>query len=388
MLHAISSFDDAVLDHSAGAVVQGLTSCIASSGPLRSEITNSPDFWSILQRLHQHKTEAAAVFEILQKMASAQPSAITADNYESTVALAHDFAAAGSIGSLQEQRRDLAARRGRPIKPNRGEESSVVGRAVQAINIIYQLTGRIRPLIEQSHLERREAWAAYWSPIFRALTSQCVNPCREVRFRALSALQRALLSEDLASEEHTEWTAIFGEVLFPLIIRLLKPEVYQIDPAGMGETRVQAATLVCKIFLRYLDHLVECRQMLDVWLRILDLLERMMGSGAGSRDGEALAEAVPESLKNILLVMAGGEYLRVPGPGAEGDVIWTESKKRLDRFLPGLLDSLFPVAPEEPEEPEGPVTKATTAAGGGEAGGGTSPNGSAPSSTASMEARR
>jgi len=68
-------------------------------------------------------------------------------------------------------------------------------------------------------------------------------------------------------------------VLFPLITTLLKPEVYQSDSRGMSETRVQAATLLCKIFLHYLVLLSEWEGMLDLWLRILDIMDRLMNSG-------------------------------------------------------------------------------------------------------------
>jgi golgi-specific brefeldin A-resistance guanine nucleotide exchange factor 1 len=87
------------------------------------------------------------------------------------------------------------------------------------------------------------------------------------------------LSNDLASADHKEWTAIFGEVLFPLINQLLKPEVYQSDPVGMNGTRVQAATLLCKIFLHYLVILSQWPGMVDLWLRILDIMDRLMNSG-------------------------------------------------------------------------------------------------------------
>jgi golgi-specific brefeldin A-resistance guanine nucleotide exchange factor 1 len=110
---------------------------------------------------------------------------------------------------------------------------------------------------------------------------QCINPCREIRHHALSTLQRTLLSLDLALDDQKEWTAIFDEVLFPLVLRLLKPEVYHSDPIGMSETRVQAATLVCKIFLRYLDQLPTRDGLLQLWLKILDILDRMMNSGQG-----------------------------------------------------------------------------------------------------------
>jgi brefeldin A-resistance guanine nucleotide exchange factor 1 len=158
---------------------------------------------------------------------------------------------------------------------------AAVCRGVKAITMIYSLTNRIPDMMQQSHLESKDAWAAYWSPIFGALTHQCTNPCREIRHQAFSSLQRTLLSDELTSGEHEEWTAIFGEVLFPLIVKLLKPEVYQTDPVGMGETRVQAATLLCRIFLHYLVRLSQWDGMLDLWLKILDIMDRLMNSGQG-----------------------------------------------------------------------------------------------------------
>ena len=111
----------------------------------------------------------------------------------------------------------------------------------------------------------------------------------------------------------------------------------------MGDTRIQASNLLCKIFLRYLDELAKCGQMLDVWLKILDVLDRMMNSG----QGDALEEAVPESLKNIILVMGGAGYLSRPSENLENEKMWIETKKKLDRFLPDLFSELFPETKSE-----------------------------------------
>lgn len=184
----------------------------------------------------------------------------------------------------------------------------------------------------------------YWSPIFEALCAQCLNPCRQIRHQAFISLQNSLLSPELASPDHQEWTAIFGEVLFPLITRLLRPEVYQTDPVGMSETRVQASRLLCNIFLHYLVLLSEWDGMLDLWLKILDIMDRLMNSG----QGDNLEEAVPESLKNILLVMADGGFLIPPKRGEKPSQLWTETSKKVDRFLPGLVPELFPEAAVAP----------------------------------------
>ena len=86
-------------------------------------------------------------------------------------------------------------------------------------------------------------------------------------------------------------------------------------------------------------------------------MERLVKSGApaggASRNGpnahaaEALEEAIPESVKNIVLVMASAGYL-VPTP-KEGDdgrsamqkTLWEGSRARLERFLPGLVGEVF-----------------------------------------------
>ncbi|CAP95598.1 Pc21g07010 [Penicillium rubens Wisconsin 54-1255] len=347
VLHAISGFDQDILETVAVATVKGLARCIAHTGRLRNEITISPDFWSILQRLHQHEAVASLVFELLQSIVESMPDIITADNYEFVVSLANDFVSAGRVGSIEERHRDAQARRNKGVKQSKSSENQVVTRGVKAIGLIYHLTGRVPALIKQSHLEENEAWAAYWSPIFQSLTSQCINPCRDIRHHAISTLQRSLLSAELISSDDKEWTSIFDEVLFPLVLLLLKPEVYHSDPVGMSETRFQAATLVCKIFLRFLDQLPNRTGMLPLWLRILDILDRMMNSG----QGDSLAEAVPESLKNILLVMADGGYLVPPSQDPSKEEIWVETRTRLGRFLPDLFSEIFPDTANEPEKP-------------------------------------
>ena len=222
---------------------------------------------------------AATVFELLESIVAGRSPAVTVDNYELAVALLDNFASAGRVGAVIEQKRERNRPRTKPAKPTKARDDPAVSRGIKAVNLIYQMTHRAPAFIEQSHLERQEAWITYWSPIFNALCTQCLNPCREIRHQAFSCLQGSLLSPELASPDYQEWTAIFGEVLFPLILRLLKPEIYQLDPIGMSETRVQAATLLCKIFLHYLVLLSEWDGMLDLWLKILDILDRLMNSG-------------------------------------------------------------------------------------------------------------
>ncbi|KAF2083553.1 Sec7-domain-containing protein [Saccharata proteae CBS 121410] len=338
VLHAISSFPQETLSQVSLPLLKGLAECINGPVSLRNELVNSPDFWSILRSLHGLPEAAPEVFKILEEVVGGTPPSVSADNYEATLEVLNDFASAGSVGSAEEKRMDRAGKGVKGAKGKRTQTNDVVLRGSKAMSIVYQLTSRVPHFIEQSQLETVEAWNAYWSPIFKILTNQCLNPCREIRSQALTSLQRCLLSNDIVSPSHKEWTAIFSEVLFPLINQLLRPEVYQSDPVGMAETRVQAATLLCKVFLHYLVALSEWEGMLDLWLKILGIMDRLMNSG----QGDNLEEAVPESLKNILLVMSSGGYLAPPDQKPEQEELWRETWKKLDRFLPNLFTELFP----------------------------------------------
>ncbi|KAL8719313.1 MAG: hypothetical protein Q9225_003677 [Loekoesia sp. 1 TL-2023] len=347
VLHMISSFSQPKLEKSAALILKGLIFCIKESGTLRNEIINTPDFWSTIERIHTIPAVSAGVFSLLKAIVEDRAPAVTADNYEFVVGLLNSYANAGGAAAASQQQREPAGRRPVAQEQPKSRENDVFQRGEEAVSLVYQLTSRVPALIEQSHLERNEAWITYWSPIFECLRMQCENPHRGIRRRAFSCLQGALQSAELASSDHQEWTAIFSEVLFPLIERLLKPEVYQSDPAGMSETRIAVAKLLCKIFLHYLVTITNWEGMLDTWFRILEHMDRLMNSGQG-RSG--MEEEISESLKNILYFMKSDGYLIPPPPGEQGPPIWDETWKRVERFLPGMRREVFPDPPPQQQQ--------------------------------------
>lgn len=60
-------------------------------------------------------------------------------------------------------------------------------------------------------------------------------------------------------------------------------------------------------------------------------------------------EAVPENLKNVLLIMSTNGYLVPPSQNPDREELWNETWKRIDRFLPDLKNSLAlePILREE-----------------------------------------
>lgn len=347
LLHTFSSFNDALLHECAQPILKGLNDCCKGPNALRSELAGSPDFWTILNRLSSVPEAAGDVFQLVEDLTTSPQLGITADNYEAAIALLNEFATAAQVGARDEQLHDQATKRGKGPKTKKPESNEIVVRGSKAMTIVFQLSSRVPHFIEQSHLETTEAWTAYWSPILKTLAHQCLNPCREIRQQAFSAMQRTLLSNSLASPDHAEWTAIFSEVLVPLITQLLKPEVYQSDPLGMSETRVRAATLLSKVFLHYLVLLSGTNELLDLWLKIITIMDRLMNSG----QGDNLEEAVSENLKNMLLVLSNGGYLAPRDENPQREELWLETWKRINRFQPNLLKEIFPDEAGKPARP-------------------------------------
>jgi brefeldin A-resistance guanine nucleotide exchange factor 1 len=111
----------------------------------------------------------------------------------------------------------------------------------------------------------------------------------------MSYLQRLLLSQQLLSGDQSTLPIIFDRVLFPVMDELLKPQVYERDPSGMTETRLKAATLLCKIFLQYVVRLVESDTVGSLFVRVLDKLERFM---RGERDILVCQRSTTTSLRS------------------------------------------------------------------------------------------
>jgi len=154
---------------------------------------------------------------------------------------------------------------------------------------------------------------------------------------------------------------IFNRVIFPLIDESLKPAIFHKDPEGTSETRERSSALLCKVFMHF--EVSQSRNAADVrvlWIQILDLLDRLMN--IDRRD--PLYEAVPESLKNVVLVMNATNML-IPPPGSPSEedrrddrqrAFWVSTFERIERFLPGFLNEIVPSSSTEVPPPPIPDT--------------------------------
>ena len=249
------------------------------------------------------------------------------------------------------------------IKPNRGESPG-------------PWDGKLLDDILTGFTIRGPAFFEFWLPILSGLSQQSYHPAREVRQHALTLLQRALLSPELeaSSSSPDTWTDVFDNVLFPLLDELLKADVGRLDPTGIDETRMRASGLLCQIFLQYLPRLIKAGQLavVDVWTRVLEYVRKYLIAGQGKEylvrfvSGMLVLtlldtldninaclllqyEAVLERLKNMLLVMTTQGVFQ-PTETMTGSVnLWNVTWSKIDEFLPGLKDDLFPAGAAEAE---------------------------------------
>ena len=123
------------------------------------------------------------------------------------------------------------------------------------------------------------AWEQYWLPVLSTYAQQCVNSKREIRQTALGHLQRTLIASELLSNPAVDLSVVFEKLIFPTLDELLKPQVFRRDPGGMGETRLRATALLCKLFLHCTTQRQGMSGLKEIWGRVLDALDRMMHSG-------------------------------------------------------------------------------------------------------------
>uniref|UniRef100_A0A8C2WYP5 Golgi-specific brefeldin A-resistance guanine nucleotide exchange factor 1 n=1 Tax=Cyclopterus lumpus TaxID=8103 RepID=A0A8C2WYP5_CYCLU len=217
---------------------------------------------------------------------------------------------------------------------------------------------------EQRHLEAagrkieadsQTLWTSCWCPLLQGIAWLCCDARRQVRMQALTYLQRALLVHDLQTLDATEWESCFNKVLFPLLTKLLD-NISPADVSGMEETRMRACTLLSKVFLQHLSPLLSLPTFAALWLTILDFMDKYMHAGSS----DLLLEAIPESLKNMLLVMDTAGIFHSADSRTGYSDLWEITWERIVCFLPHLREELFKqtVIPGTPSEPVQPTPSA------------------------------
>ncbi|XP_050302323.1 Golgi-specific brefeldin A-resistance guanine nucleotide exchange factor 1 [Anthonomus grandis grandis] len=187
-------------------------------------------------------------------------------------------------------------------------------------------------------------WTQGWCPLLQGIARMCCDRREEVRISAIAFLQRALLVHDLQTLTGPEWEQCFHRVLFPLLNYLLQP-LSPKEPIVVAEFRNRAATVLSKVFLHHLTPLLSLSTFPHLWSNILDYMDRYMHADKS----DILYEAIPELLKNMLLVMNSAKVF--DGPDGKNQ-LWHGTWDRISKFLPNMKEELFKESSQEqmPEE--------------------------------------
>lgn len=341
-LDVLRSLPSSVLN----AVSEQLMAGVAKILEMDPGVPRSQTEWGLIIALFRatvaHPEASKVTLTIVQKMATGGEPGLSPDNFAGVVALLDEFATAAgaaAAGRLQLNRRTSGG-----VVPTLGP---TVERGLTALDSLYELRNAIPTLIAASGKNPHDAFAAFWLPPLLVIGKQCVNGYREIRQRAISYLQRLLLSPQLLSADENTLPIIFDRVLFPVLDELLKPSSYDRDPAAAVEMRLRAATLLCKVFLQHVVALTETSAVVGVqFVRVLDKLERFM---RGDRD---MLNEVSESLKNVVLVMHSSGLVIAPSEPdtrtPEQRELWAAAAPRIERMVPGFLGEALAPPPPAP----------------------------------------
>lgn len=185
----------------------------------------------------------------------------------------------------------------------------------------------------------RELWEAYRLPIMRALCYFCADGRNELRNYAMGMLQRTLLCPYIGSLFVDGLRDCFTHVLFPLLRVLLQPLKASTPPVAgsrsqdsQDETRVRAVTLLSKFLLQNLMLITQLDDFhTKLWPEILDMIALYTKADQSG----LLAETIPETLKNMLLIMfQSGAFQCTKTIG--GVDVWTYSWTKINSFCPVL----------------------------------------------------
>ncbi|XP_050527840.1 LOW QUALITY PROTEIN: Golgi-specific brefeldin A-resistance guanine nucleotide exchange factor 1-like [Daktulosphaira vitifoliae] len=187
---------------------------------------------------------------------------------------------------------------------------------------------------ENPDIELASLWNLGWCPLLQGIANLCCDCKRDVRMSAITYLQRALLVHDLVTLNSDEWEACFRKVLFLLMDRLLTCGK-DIDPSGLDEIKMRSATLISKVFLHHLVQLQSLSSFVDLWIILLELMHKFMISD----NSDTLIKAIPETLKNMLLVMLNGKA-NSKEELHNKQLFWDATWSKVDTFLPNMAKDL------------------------------------------------
>ncbi|CAN1187778.1 ARF guanine-nucleotide exchange factor GNOM [Linum perenne] len=232
---------------------------------------------------------------------------------------------------------------------------SRVGQAERSVRALDLMAGSVNCLTQWSNEAKRatsddteatkllQDIGEMWLRLVQGLRKVCLDQREEVRNHSLLSLQKCLTSVDEINLPHGLWLQCFDMVIFTMLDDLLEIAQghSQKDYRNMEGTLIVALKLLSKVFLQLLHELAQLTTFCKLWLGVLTRMEKYMKVKIRSRKSDKLQEAVPELLKNILLVMKTRGVL-VQRSAIGGDSLWELTWMHMNNIAPSLQSEVFP----------------------------------------------
>jgi len=218
----------------------------------------------------------------------------------------------------------------------------VIDRGRKAVDLMFEILKYIPSLTESRNESLDKSRHQLTLLVLVSLSRHSVSPSPEIRHSALSSLSRAILGP-LVVVPRADVAEIFQRVLYPLLEALIGAP----GTVETTESRLRASGLVCKAFMRFeISDNVGGGDVTERWEQVLDHFSRLLRTD----QSDQLAEAVHESLKNVVLVMHASGML-VPALAEEhgGDSraegrLWHITHDKIEPFMPGFMQSIVPLS--------------------------------------------
>jgi golgi-specific brefeldin A-resistance guanine nucleotide exchange factor 1 len=235
------------------------------------------------------------------------------------------------------------------VEASRQFAESRLGSAERSIHALNLMADSVNCLVRWSQEVREaggeadrilEGIAEMWLRLVQALRKVCMDQREEVRNHALLSLHRCLVVDGISVKSST-WLMAF-DIIFQLLDELL--EIAQSyspkDFRNMEVSLLHAVKLLCKVFLQSLKDLSGQHSFDKLWLEVLDMIEKFMKVKLRGRRTEKLQEAIPELVKNILMMMKASGILSKTG--ASENSFWEATWLQVNKIAPSLQLEIFP----------------------------------------------
>lgn len=311
--------------------------------PLLRETAIWPHYFTVLALAGRSKSCGPYSYGLLTTIVREEEILFPLEFYSEYVDLLNGFVASATTMTMTgTSNASSGATEASPASPM--VTPSQVDLALQALQKFTILETHVRRMASQGQLPSGSSlWRDFVVPVHCAIAQQCYHPVRDLRTLALSLLQRTILSVDFGGEPLETLLEEFTLVLLPLLEELQRPELRQLEGNNVEEIQTRAAAVLSKFFLSNMGLLFvqeeaashgrgrEGRREVEaLWIGLLRGILRFLEPG---RRSDVLRESIPETVKNMLLVMASSGVLRPPRPGEEGS-LWRETWTLLDPVMP------------------------------------------------------